>query len=41
VEISTFNDTFMDTKGALKNGEIEFNLHNEPIDSHLYFKPSS
>ncbi|XP_056017307.1 uncharacterized protein LOC125656461 [Ostrea edulis] len=41
VEISTSNNTFLDTTATFRNGEIEFNLHTKPTDSHLYLMPSS
>ena len=41
VDISTSRNTFLDTTATLTNGEIEFNLHTKPTDSHLYLKPSS
>jgi hypothetical protein len=41
VDISTSKNTFLDTKATLTNGEIEFNLHTKPTDSHLYLMPSS
>ena len=41
VEISTSKNIFLDTTATLKDGEIEFNLHMKPTDSHLYLMPSS
>ncbi|XP_048765266.2 uncharacterized protein LOC125673022 [Ostrea edulis] len=37
----TSNNTFLDTTATFRNGEIEFNLHTKPTDSHLYLMSSS
>jgi hypothetical protein len=42
VEILTSKNTFLFyTTSSLTNGEIEFNLHTKPTDSHLYLMQSS
>jgi hypothetical protein len=41
VDIGNSKNTFLDTTATFTNGEIEFNLHTKPMDSHLYLMPSS
>ena len=40
-EISSFNNTFLDTTSTLVDGKLDFNLHTKPTDSHLYLMTSS
>ena len=41
VEISNSSNVFLDTRSSLINGNIEFDLHTKPTDSHLYLMPTS
>jgi hypothetical protein len=41
LEISSSKTVFLDTTSTLEDGNIKFNLHTKPTDSHLYLKPSS
>lgn len=40
-EISSFNNTFLDTTSTLVDGKLDFNLYTKPTDSHLYLMTSS